>query len=140
MQASDTTEFGLNGGLETAVQGSAAAHEPDDVAGRLRIRLFHGSALETGAAHVVRTVRSSVMGCIIIAVAAFFRGSSTADWATRASACRAAAGWSQAAAQTMLSIAFFWQCLLRRVGTWHEHVRRLRSRKRRSGVRWLQGA
>lgn len=49
LQAADTSEYSLNGGLETAVRGCSARHEPDDTLGRLRVRLHRGSSLETGA-------------------------------------------------------------------------------------------
>jgi hypothetical protein len=49
LQAADTSEYSLNGGLETAVRGCSARHEPDDTLGRLRVRLHRGGSLETGA-------------------------------------------------------------------------------------------
>ncbi len=38
----------MNTELETAIRGSAARFEADDVAGRLHVRLLRGGALETG--------------------------------------------------------------------------------------------
>ena len=49
LQAANTSEYSLNGGLETAVRGCSARHEPDDTLGRLRVRLHRGGSLETGA-------------------------------------------------------------------------------------------